>query len=70
MSTSFFFFFTSYLLIVWLLVLTFQLFEVSVENTEALLRYGSALVQGAGNVFWYDAFKKKKLANVLPISLG
>ncbi|XP_074573979.1 uncharacterized protein LOC141830441 [Curcuma longa] len=30
------------------------LFEVSVENTEALLRYGSALVQGAGNVFWID----------------
>ncbi|KAG6490826.1 hypothetical protein ZIOFF_052141 [Zingiber officinale] len=42
-------------MIFWLLVLSFQLFVVSVENSEALLRYGSALVQGAGNVFWYDA---------------
>ncbi|WOL14888.1 hypothetical protein Cni_G23669 [Canna indica] len=30
------------------------LFEVSIENTEALLRYGSALVQGATNIFWID----------------
>ncbi|PKA63248.1 hypothetical protein AXF42_Ash017716 [Apostasia shenzhenica] len=30
------------------------LFEVPVENPEALLRYGSALVQGATNVFWID----------------
>ncbi|XP_008784495.1 uncharacterized protein LOC103703435 [Phoenix dactylifera] len=30
------------------------LFEVPIENTEALLRYGSALVQGARNVFWID----------------
>ncbi|KAG0473669.1 hypothetical protein HPP92_015526 [Vanilla planifolia] len=30
------------------------LFEVSVGKPEALLRYGSALVQGATNVFWID----------------
>nr|CAD1839767.1 unnamed protein product [Ananas comosus var. bracteatus] len=30
------------------------LFEVPFEETEALLRYGSALVQGATNVFWID----------------
>ncbi|KAJ6831094.1 uncharacterized protein M6B38_350280 [Iris pallida] len=30
------------------------LFEVPLENSEALLRYGSALVQGATNVFWID----------------
>ncbi|XP_020103246.1 uncharacterized protein LOC109720498 isoform X5 [Ananas comosus] len=30
------------------------LFEVPLEETEALLRYGSALVQGATNVFWID----------------
>ncbi|CAG7879798.1 unnamed protein product [Brassica rapa] len=31
-----------------------QLFEVEVENQEILLRYSSALVQGATNVFWID----------------
>ncbi|KAG6530455.1 hypothetical protein ZIOFF_012694 [Zingiber officinale] len=36
------------------------LFEVSVENTETLLRYGSALVQGAGNVFWIDIQTNRK----------
>lgn len=30
------------------------LFEVPIEKHEALLRYGSALVQGATNVFWID----------------
>ncbi|XP_013715847.2 uncharacterized protein LOC106419577 [Brassica napus] len=30
------------------------LFEVEVENQEILLRYSSALVQGATNVFWID----------------
>ncbi|KAK8941161.1 hypothetical protein KSP39_PZI010493 [Platanthera zijinensis] len=30
------------------------LFEVPVENQEAFLRYGSALVQGASDVFWID----------------
>ncbi|XP_018674167.2 uncharacterized protein LOC135648325 isoform X3 [Musa acuminata AAA Group] len=30
------------------------LFEVSVETSEVLLRYGSALVHGASNVFWID----------------
>ncbi|KAF8039908.1 hypothetical protein BT93_B2199 [Corymbia citriodora subsp. variegata] len=30
------------------------LFEVEVENPEVLLRYSSALVQGATNVFWID----------------
>ncbi|XP_042467029.1 uncharacterized protein LOC122050013 isoform X4 [Zingiber officinale] len=30
------------------------LFEVSVENTEVLLRYASALVQGSSNIFWID----------------
>ncbi|XP_058109756.1 uncharacterized protein LOC131252968 isoform X5 [Magnolia sinica] len=30
------------------------LFEVPLENSEALLRYASALVQGATNVFWID----------------
>ncbi|KAL9687782.1 hypothetical protein QQ045_032189 [Rhodiola kirilowii] len=30
------------------------LFEVQVENSEVLLRYSSALVQGATNVFWID----------------
>ncbi|OVA18315.1 hypothetical protein BVC80_1835g752 [Macleaya cordata] len=29
------------------------LFEVELEHTEVLLRYSSALVQGASNVFWY-----------------
>lgn len=29
-----------------------QLFEVELENQEILLRYSSALVQGATNVFW------------------
>ncbi|XXG54797.1 hypothetical protein AAC387_Pa03g2588 [Persea americana] len=28
------------------------LFEVPLENSEALLRYASALVQGASNIFW------------------
>ncbi|KAF8397521.1 hypothetical protein HHK36_016438 [Tetracentron sinense] len=30
------------------------LFEVQLENAEVLLRYSSALVQGATNVFWID----------------
>lgn len=30
------------------------LFEIPLENSEAVLRYGSALVQGATNVFWID----------------
>ncbi|XP_039131649.1 uncharacterized protein LOC120268274 [Dioscorea cayenensis subsp. rotundata] len=30
------------------------LFEVPIDNPEALLRYGSALVQGSSNVFWID----------------
>lgn len=30
------------------------LFEVQLDNSEVLLRYSSALVQGATNVFWYD----------------
>ena len=29
-----------------------QLFEVELDNQEILLRYSSALVQGATNVFW------------------
>ncbi|XP_064938006.1 uncharacterized protein LOC135648325 isoform X2 [Musa acuminata AAA Group] len=32
----------------------YELFEVSVETSEVLLRYGSALVHGASNVFWID----------------
>jgi hypothetical protein len=31
-----------------------QLFEVELDNQEILLRYSSALVQGATNVFWID----------------
>ncbi|KAK1297946.1 hypothetical protein QJS10_CPB14g01495 [Acorus calamus] len=31
------------------------LFEVPIDSSEGLLRYGSALVQGASNVFWIDA---------------
>lgn len=31
-----------------------QLFEVQLDNSEVLLRFSSALVQGATNVFWYD----------------
>ncbi|KAF8396758.1 hypothetical protein HHK36_018389 [Tetracentron sinense] len=30
------------------------LFEVQLENSEVLLRYSSALVQGATNIFWID----------------
>lgn len=30
------------------------LFEVQLENSEVLIRYSSALVQGATNVFWID----------------
>ncbi|KAK6926938.1 hypothetical protein RJ641_008657 [Dillenia turbinata] len=30
------------------------LFEVELENSEVLLRYSSALVQGATNIFWID----------------
>nr|GME00758.1 K(+)-stimulated pyrophosphate-energized sodium pump (Na(+)-PPase) like [Ipomoea batatas]GME16561.1 K(+)-stimulated pyrophosphate-energized sodium pump (Na(+)-PPase) like [Ipomoea batatas] len=30
------------------------LFEVELDNSEVLLRYSSALVQGATNVFWID----------------
>ncbi|CAL5386885.1 unnamed protein product [Camellia sinensis] len=31
-----------------------ELFEVQLDNSEVLLRYSSALVQGATNVFWID----------------
>lgn len=31
-----------------------QLFEVQVDNNEVVLRYSSALVQGATNVLWYE----------------
>ncbi|XWS74161.1 hypothetical protein CRYUN_Cryun02cG0191700 [Craigia yunnanensis] len=31
-----------------------QLFEVQLDNSDVLLRYSSALVQGATNVFWID----------------
>uniref|UniRef100_A0A7N0UAC9 Uncharacterized protein n=1 Tax=Kalanchoe fedtschenkoi TaxID=63787 RepID=A0A7N0UAC9_KALFE len=31
-----------------------DLFEVQLDNSEVLLRYSSALVQGATNVFWID----------------
>ncbi|KAJ7947682.1 K-stimulated pyrophosphate-energized sodium pump protein [Quillaja saponaria] len=31
------------------------LFEVQLDNSEVLLRYSSALVQGATNVFWIDS---------------
>ncbi|KAG4974041.1 hypothetical protein JHK87_030862 [Glycine soja] len=33
---------------------TSELFEVHLDNPEVLLRYSSALVQGATNVFWID----------------
>ncbi|XP_052185795.1 uncharacterized protein LOC127797197 isoform X2 [Diospyros lotus] len=33
---------------------TRELFEVQLDNSEVLLRYSSALVQGATNVFWID----------------
>lgn len=36
-----------------LLASILQLFEVQIDNAEVLLRYSSALVQGATNVFWY-----------------
>ncbi|KAI8523855.1 hypothetical protein RHMOL_Rhmol13G0104500 [Rhododendron molle] len=35
------------------LSLSSLLFEVQIDNAEVLLRYSSALVQGATNVFWY-----------------
>jgi len=31
-----------------------QLFEAPLDGKEISLRYSSALVQGATNVFWYD----------------
>ncbi|KAH6810468.1 K-stimulated pyrophosphate-energized sodium pump protein [Perilla frutescens var. frutescens] len=31
-----------------------RMFEVQFDNPEVVLRYSSALVQGAGNVFWID----------------
>ncbi|ONI00308.1 hypothetical protein PRUPE_6G081500 [Prunus persica] len=31
-----------------------QLFEVQLDNSEVLLRYSSALIEGATNVFWID----------------
>jgi hypothetical protein len=31
-----------------------QLFEAPLDEKEISLRYSSALVQGATNVFWYD----------------
>jgi hypothetical protein len=34
-----------------------QLFEVQLDNSEVLLRYSSALVQGATNVLWYEYWK-------------
>lgn len=36
------------------------LFEVPLENSEALLRYASALVQGASNIFWIDIQTNKR----------
>uniref|UniRef100_A0A7N0UA48 Uncharacterized protein n=1 Tax=Kalanchoe fedtschenkoi TaxID=63787 RepID=A0A7N0UA48_KALFE len=33
---------------------SYGLFEVQLDNSEVLLRYSSALVQGATNVFWID----------------
>ncbi|KAI8523853.1 hypothetical protein RHMOL_Rhmol13G0104500 [Rhododendron molle] len=36
------------------LSLSSLLFEVQIDNAEVLLRYSSALVQGATNVFWID----------------
>lgn len=35
-------------------IFSWQLFEVEVDNSEILLRYSSALVEGATNVFWYE----------------
>ncbi|BAB08364.1 unnamed protein product [Arabidopsis thaliana] len=35
-------------------ILDLMLFEVELDNQEILLRYSSALVQGATNVFWID----------------
>lgn len=35
-------------------VFLLQLFEVQLDNSEVLLRYSSALVQGATSVFWYE----------------
>lgn len=32
-----------------------QMFEVQFDNPEVLLRYSSALFQGATNVFWYES---------------
>lgn len=34
-----------------------QLFESHLHSTEVLLRYSSALVQGATNVFWYECLQ-------------
>ncbi|VFQ91417.1 unnamed protein product [Cuscuta campestris] len=36
------------------------LFEVELENTESLIRYSSALVHGATNVFWIDVQSNMK----------
>ncbi|KAK1398555.1 K-stimulated pyrophosphate-energized sodium pump protein [Heracleum sosnowskyi] len=36
------------------------LFEVQIDNAEILLRYSSALVQGATNVFWIDVQTNKR----------
>ena len=45
-----------------------QLFEVQLENPETLLRYSSALVQGATNVFWYDF--KLSVASYIQVGCG
>lgn len=38
----------------WQILLFLQLFEVELDKSEFLLRYSSALVQGATDVFWYE----------------
>lgn len=38
-----------------------QLFEVPIDGKEISLRYSSALVQGATNVFWYDCKYKEAI---------
>lgn len=41
------------------------LFEVQLDNSEVLLRYSSALVQGATNVFWIDIQTNKRRFHTL-----
>ncbi|GJU33494.1 neutral ceramidase [Tanacetum coccineum] len=44
-------------------ILTLILFEVQLDSAYVLLRYSSALVQGATNVFWYG-FASKSLVRI------